>query len=113
MHELSVTESVLRIALEHGQRAGARRITAVQLVIGDMAGFVNDSIQFYFDLLSRGTPAEGAQLRFERVATRLRCRQCGCEFAPEGTDWRCPQCQAWAGEVLAGKEFYIDSIEIE
>lgn len=113
MHELAITEDILRVAVEHAQRAGAQRITVINLVIGDLSSIVDDSVQFYFDFLSPGTLAEGAQLHFERVAARFRCRECGQEFTPQDRDWRCPRCQVVGGEVIAGKEFYVDSIEVE
>ena len=113
MHELPVTEDILRIATEHAERAGARRITAVHLVIGQLAGFVDDSIQFYFDLLAPGSLAEGARLHIQRVPACLRCRACAAEFEPAELDWTCPRCGAIAGEVVTGKEFYVDSIEVE
>jgi hydrogenase nickel incorporation protein HypA/HybF len=113
MHELSVTEQVLQVALRHAGEAHATRVTRIELVIGEMTGFVNDSIQFCFEALSPDTIAEGAELVFRRVAVRLRCRACGSEFEPEDIDWRCPTCGAYAGDVLAGREFYLDNIEIE
>jgi hydrogenase nickel incorporation protein HypA/HybF len=114
MHELSVTQSILDIVARHGQQAGARRVKAVNLVIGDLTGFIDDSIQFYFDFLSKDTLAEGAQLEFLRIAPQVRCRQCGAEFAPPDSRlWACPDCEALGGDVIAGKEFYVASIEIE
>ena len=47
MHELPVTESILEIALRHAQEAGARRITDLYLIIGQLSTIVDDSIQFY------------------------------------------------------------------
>jgi Zn finger protein HypA/HybF involved in hydrogenase expression len=44
---------------------------------------------------------------------RIRCRQCGMEFSPDGMDWTCPGCEAYAGDVIAGREFYVDNIEID
>ncbi len=113
MHEMSITEEILRIAIEHAGRAGAARITDISLVIGEMSSVVDDSVQFYFDFLSPNTIAEGAALHFERIKARLKCRQCGQEFEPQGLDWNCPNCDAVGGEVLAGKEFYLDTIEVE
>lgn len=113
MHELSVTEEMLRIATEHAQEAQAKRITSIHLVVGDLSSIVDDSVQFYFDFLSKGTIAEGARLRFTRVAPRLRCRKCGGEFAMRPMDWTCPHCGAAGGDVVAGREFYLDAIEVE
>jgi hydrogenase nickel incorporation protein HypA/HybF len=114
MHELSVTQSILDIVQRHAERAGARRILAINLVIGDLTGFVDDSIQFYFDFLSKDTPAQGAQLVFERIEPRVQCHVCGAEYIPPDSRlWTCPECDALGGEVIAGREFSVASIEIE
>ena len=112
MHEMSVTEDILRIVKDHAERGGAKKVTDIHLVIGELSSFVDDSIQFYFDLLTPNTIAEGAALHFERIKTRFRCRKCGQEFEPDGQNWHCPSCQALGGDVIAGKEFYVESIEI-
>ena len=112
MHELAITEEILRIAVEHAERASAERITDINLVIGELSSVVDDSVQFYFDFASPGTVAEGAELHFRRLPVRLRCRGCGHEFEPDGTDWRCPTCQTMGGDVVTGREFYLESIEV-
>jgi len=114
MHELPVSQSILEIALRHAIKGGAKRILAINLTIGDLTGFVDDSIQFYFDYLSKETAADGARLTIERIPARARCHQCGAEYAPpDSRIWTCPQCEALGGEVIAGKEFYVASIEVE
>lgn len=113
MHELSVTQSVLAIATEHGERAGADKITAIHLVVGELTGFVDDSIQFYFDMLSPGTLAEGARLLIQRVPARVLCRACGKEFLLGNSRWICPNCSAVGGEVQDGRQFLVDSIVVE
>jgi hydrogenase nickel incorporation protein HypA/HybF len=114
MHEMSVTQSILDIVQRHAEQAGARRVLAINLVIGDLAGFVDDSIQFYFDFLARDTLAREATLHFERVAARVRCYACATEYLPDTTAlWSCPECGALGGEVLAGREFSVASIEVE
>ncbi|MCU0519204.1 MAG: hydrogenase maturation nickel metallochaperone HypA [Anaerolineae bacterium] len=112
MHEMAVTEDILRIVKDHAERGGAKKVTDIHLVIGELSSFIDDSIQFYFDLLTPNTIAEGASLHFERIRIRFRCRKCGQEFEPDGQDWHCPSCQALGGDVVAGKEFYVESIEI-
>jgi hydrogenase nickel incorporation protein HypA/HybF len=114
MHELAVTESIMDIAMRHAEKAGAHRILAINLVIGDLTGFVDDSIQFYFDFLSKDTIAQSAQLNIERVPARVRCHVCGAKYVPPDSRlWTCPECKALGGEVIGGKEFSVTSIEIE
>ena len=114
MHEMAVTQSILEIALRHAKQASAGHILAINLTIGDLTGFVDDSIQFYFDFLSKDTLAEGGRLAIKRIAARARCHACGAEYAPpDSRVWTCPQCQALGGDVIAGQEFYVASIEVE
>jgi len=113
MHELSVTESIVEIATRHARQAGAGRVLAINLVIGNLSSIVDDSVQFYFDFLSEGTATEGARLVFNRLGVELRCQACGHRWSPRDADWRCPVCGALRAQVLQGREFYVESIEVE
>lgn len=114
MHELPITQSLLKIALEHAETAGATKINDLHLVIGQMSSLVDDSIQFYWDIIAKGTIAEGATLHFERVPATLRCFNCGGEFSLNGReDFRCPQCQSAQVQVVGGDDFRLESIEVD
>jgi hydrogenase nickel incorporation protein HypA/HybF len=114
MHEMAVTQSLLDIVLKEAAKVGVKKVNGVNLVIGELSGLVDDSIQFYFDFMTRGTIAEGAKLNFTRIPAKMKCRACGEEFTPGSPDeWICPKCSQWQAEVIAGKEFYIDSIEVD
>lgn len=113
MHEMAVTQSILDIAIKHAQQAGASRITHVNLVIGEMSGVVDESVQFYFDFLSQDTLAHGARLVFDRRPAIYRCRECEMSFKPQGADWTCPDCGALAFDVISGREFQVESIEVQ
>jgi hydrogenase nickel incorporation protein HypA/HybF len=113
MHELSVTQQVLNIAVSKASEAGATTIKSINLVIGDMSSIVDDCVQFYFDLLSRDSIARGARLTFRRVPMKVHCRKCGHEFTPVGENWQCSQCGEWDVEIISGKDFYLESLEVE
>lgn len=113
MHELSVTQSIIEIVNRHAEQAGASRVARIHLVIGELSSIVDDSVQFYFDYLSEGTPCAGAELVFRRVDVQLQCRACGATWQPESADWRCPRCGQARAQVIEGREFYVDSIEVE
>lgn len=114
MHELAVTESILKIAIDASQKNGARRITAIHLVIGELSSIVDDSVQFYFDLISKGTLAENAVLHFRREPARVVCLDCAHQFdARAPLEPRCPVCGSARLQVRGGRDFFIESIEIE
>ena len=83
MHELSVTESILEIALRHANNANAKRITNLYLVIGQLASIVDDSVQFYWDIISKDSIAEGAVLHFRRLPATLACQECNFQYSPD------------------------------
>ncbi len=112
MHELAVTQSILEIALQHAAQAGAGRITDLHLVIGQLSSMVDDSVQFYWDLISQGTPAEGARLHFRRIPIEMQCRACAHRYTPDG-DFMCPACGSDQVQVVAGEEFYLEAIDVE
>ena len=112
MHELSIAEALLELTLKHAGEAPGARVTAVHLVIGQLASVVDDSVQFYWDEISRGTLAEGAQLRFKRVAARFHCEACGHDYAPGADVLACPQCGSAQVRLTAGGEFYLEALEV-
>ena len=114
MHELAATQSMLAIALDAARKAGAARVLSIDLVIGDLSTMVDDSVQLYFDVLSRGTPAEGARLVVRRVPGEATCLDCSARWpARAPLDPACPTCGGAFVRVAGGQQFLIDSIEID
>jgi hydrogenase nickel incorporation protein HypA/HybF len=113
MHEFGITENIINIALDKASEAQASKITQINLVMGELSGFVPDCIQFYFDSLSKDTIAQEAVLHFESVPAQLRCRNCSTIFHPQDALWSCSGCQGQSVEILKGRELYIESMEVE
>jgi hydrogenase nickel incorporation protein HypA/HybF len=113
MHELPITQNILEIALRHAEKAGATRITGLNLVIGQLASMVDDSIQFYWDIIASDTPAQGAKLNFRRIPAEMLCQQCNFAFPPTGDEFACPNCGSTSVRVNAGNEFFLESIEVD
>lgn len=111
MHELMVTESLLEIALRHAQQADAARVTDLHLVIGELSSVIDDSVQFYWDFVSEGTPAEGATLHFRRIPAELACQECGATYDAK-VDLTCPECRSSNVRIISGQEFFLEAIEI-
>ena len=113
MHELPVTENILEIALNHAEKANAKRISHLYLVLGQLASIVDDSIQFYWDMLAKGTPAEGAILHFKRLPVKIKCRICHQIYTPKEGSMACTACGSEQIEIIQGEEFYLEAIDIE
>ncbi|HYG35135.1 MAG TPA: hydrogenase maturation nickel metallochaperone HypA, partial [Clostridia bacterium] len=62
MHELSIMDSALNLALDQARKAGAKRICGIRLRIGALSGVVPEALEFAFEALVTGTLAEGAKL---------------------------------------------------
>jgi len=114
MHEFAITQSLLDMAVAKAREARAGRVTAINLVIGGLSDVVDECVRFYFDMLSGETLARGAQLNFRKVPLQIRCRGCGAAYNPvPGAPWTCPACGGSDAEIASGKEFFIESIEVE
>ncbi len=113
MHELSVVESILDISLRHADQNGASRIVRINLVLGELTGIVDNCITFYWEMLAKDTIASKAEINFRKVPVVARCTACSEEFTPEEHDLTCPKCGEVKAELVHGREFQVESIEIE
>ena len=113
MHESSVTEALLKLVLGKAAELGAQKVDRVFIVVGDLTGYVGDSIQFYFDRYSLGTVAEKAEIVVRRIEPKMRCTACGELFARARYSFACPLCGGEGEATKIGAEFYIESLEIE
>ncbi|WP_242836634.1 hydrogenase maturation nickel metallochaperone HypA [Clostridium sp. BNL1100] len=113
VHEYAVTQSMLKLVLDEAKRVKASKILEIRLVIGDLSTIVDDSVQMYFDIMSEGTIAHGAKLVFRRVKAEFKCKECGEVFIKPTTGFDCPKCGGLGMPTGVGREFYIESLEIE
>jgi len=113
MHELAVTQSLLALCLERAESQMAQRVSDIYIEVGELSSYVDESVQFYWDIISEGTAAQGATLHFERVAMQLECRDCREQFEPGKTSFVCPACHSERVQVVAGEGLRLMAIDIE
>ncbi len=113
MHEYPVTQRIVKIAEEAARNNSARRIKRINLVVGELSGFIGGSIRMYFEVLSRGSIAEGAEITIRTVKPELKCSVCGKVFVKEDRSFECPACGGEAILTDKGREFYVESVDIE
>ncbi len=113
VHELTATQRILDAALAEGRARGSRPLRAVRLQLGVLSGVTEDSIRFYWELLTPGTAAAGARLEVERVPGRVECRGCGRVSEVDDDFPMCPACAGVDLAVLAGDACAIDGVETD
>lgn len=115
MHELPITESILKIVLAHAEKNDVRQVMAIHLRIGKLSDLEDVWLQRYFDYLSKGSIAEGAQLKIERTPITLQCNVCAASYPVEIADLSdsvCPACGQKDSQLISGREYYIKNMEV-
>lgn len=116
MHELPITESILKIILKHAEMNSVQKVMAVHLRIGLLSELEDEWLQHYFDYLSKGTVAQGAKLVIKRQPIKVQCKACANEYESDQTkiaELVCPQCGEKGGILLSGREYYIKEMEVQ
>lgn len=114
MHEMGIATEIVRIveASIPPDMAGSK-VTRIKLKVGKLSAVVPSSLRFCFDVASKKTPAEGAELDICEIPVSAHCDQCGYQWELDQPVFSCPKCESGAVKVLTGRELDIDAIEIE
>jgi hydrogenase nickel incorporation protein HypA/HybF len=110
VHELSLSSAIVNTVVKH---AAGRRVSSVHLRIGGLRQVVPDTLDFYFEIVARGTVCEGARLEQELIPARLRCGGCEREWDIDLPIFGCETCGGADVEVASGNEFEVESIDVE
>jgi hydrogenase nickel incorporation protein HypA/HybF len=110
VHELSLSSAIVATVVKHAE---GRPVTAINLKVGRLRQVIPDSLEFYFEFVSRGTVCEGAHLEQELVPAVLRCEPCQRQWEIEIPAFRCPFCGGGEVAIHSGEEFQVESIEVE
>ena len=113
MHEQSIVESLLALALENAEKEKAKKIIRIYVVVGELSGVLEDAVNFYFSFLSKDTIAEGASVFFMNMPAQFKCRNCQTIYSPEKQDYHCPNCSEQKVDIISGRELYLERMEIE
>lgn len=113
MHELGIATdiagTVTRVADEHK----ARKVGAVVVEVGLLAGVDKASLEFCFEVITRETRLEGAHLKVVEVKPRAKCKTCDREYEVRMDNFHCPHCGSSGFELLIGSDICIKEVEVE
>ena len=112
MHEMSICEGILQILEDEAKRHVFTRVSKVRLEIGALAAVETEALLFSFDVVTRGTVADGAELEVLDVEAKAWCFDC-CEtvlIASRLDD--CPACKGSRLKATSGDELRIKDLEV-
>lgn len=110
MHELSLLENVREILESHALSQNFTRVTRVTLEIGKLSCVEPDALRFSFDVVMKGSLAEGAELIIAELHGQGLCRQCGCKTPLEALYDPCNRCGSPSVTVVKGAEMKIKDL---
>ena len=112
MHEATLAENILNIALDAARQNHATKIFKVGLTLGELAGVEVEALRMSFDVLKKNSPADDAELVINRVPISATCNKCGKIFKLERYNFFCPECD---GVLIlqSGRELLVDFVDCE
>lgn len=113
MHELSICMSILSIVEEEvAKKDDVTGVKTVTLKVGELSCLEARTLTSCFEVISEKTIADGAKLVVNAVKARWACKACGHEFE-ERLPGQCPACEKRQLKMVAGREFLVESLEVE
>ncbi len=112
MHEMSLVEGIRTIVEDQARAQAFSRVLVLRLEIGAFAGVEKAALDFAWDVVMRGTPAEGARLEMIDLPGRAMCLDCATLVEIADRLAPCPLCGG--GNLLAqgGDEMRVRNMEV-
>ena len=112
MHEMALAQSMLEIVEQAAREDGARRVAAVRIEIGALSHVEPDALRFCFDVVTRGSLANGARLDVEITPGAAWCMPCGMTVPLARVGESCPRCGSYQLAVSNGDAMRVIEIEV-
>ena len=112
MHEMSIAEGIRGVIEEAARQGGFDRVTRVRLEIGRFAGVETRALDFAFEVVMRGSVAEGAALEIAELPGQALCFDCGETVALADRLDPCPLCGGGRLVAQGGDEMRIKDLEV-
>lgn len=112
MHEAALAEGILKIALDVAAENNSEKISAVGLKLGEMSGVEVEALKLSFEVFSRKTIAQGADLKISRVPIRAKCNKCGKVFTVSHYNFFCPKCDGIL-ILQSGRELLVEYVDCD
>lgn len=111
MHEFSIIQSIVDIALETAAAQQVNHISIVEVEVGKASGVIRDAMEFAWEAARKDTLLSNAELKIVEIPLLVRCNTCGTQYEPAEIYEVCPGCGGVNPEIITGKELRVVAIE--
>ena len=121
MHELSLSDEIVRNVLDAAKENKGKRVLSIQLEIGELTLLNVEQVTFWIHELFKGSVAEGAKVKVRTVKARIKCESCGYRGgipSDQESSLRhlgpqtCPQCNSFQFNIEKGRECHLRKIQV-
>ncbi|MCF6318346.1 MAG: hydrogenase maturation nickel metallochaperone HypA [Proteobacteria bacterium] len=113
MHEMSLCEGILQVLETEAAKQGFKKVKIVWLEIGELSSVEPQALLFSFEVVTRNSIADGAELKIIDIAGTAWCMQCSEPVTIKKRFDECPQCGSYQLQVTGGEEMKIKELEVE
>lgn len=104
MHEMGIVQNIIEIVEDQAKIHDAKKVVGIRLEFGALTAVLPAAVSFAFEILSKGTVAEGANLNIRIIPVKAFCHSCSKELILDDYDPFCPVCKSAALEIIEGRD---------
>ncbi|TDQ57021.1 hydrogenase nickel incorporation protein HypA/HybF [Mesocricetibacter intestinalis] len=113
MHEMSLCQNIMEIVEQQCRQHEVKKVTDLWLEIGALSCVEPSSLEFCFEVMCKGTPAENCKLHFIPIPAKAYCWNCQKSVEIQAHQDCCPLCQGVHLQRQSGDELRIKEIAVE
>ena len=113
MHEASLAGGILKLVEDAARREGFRRVTALRLEAGRLAGVEVRSLRFALEAIAPDTCLHGARIDIDEPAGSAWCLPCCATVSLAQRGDACPVCGSHQLQPTGGTELRVVDMLVE
>ncbi|MCZ4305651.1 hydrogenase maturation nickel metallochaperone HypA [Zoogloeaceae bacterium G21618-S1] len=113
MHEMSLAEGIRGIVEDAAIAQGFTKVNAVVLEVGALSSVEIEALRFCFEVVMKGTVAEGARMDVDTIAGTGWCMPCAKSVAISQLYDPCPHCGSYQVQATGGTEMRVKALDVQ
>lgn len=113
MHEMSIAESILDLIKDSAHKQNFKKVKKVFLELGVFSTIEPESLLFCFDVVTKNSLAENANLIINKIDGKGWCLKCSQETILKSREVVCSSCGSYQIQITSGEDMKIRELEVE